>query len=509
MTQTLIGLDYEGVPCIKMTKDAYDPATTPDSQVGAFLYNSKWAADVKYSISEIVPRPTSGYYLPSGTNANSYEWFCSTGPANGTQLHVYRHRVTAEMPYSMPLMEMKAINNSNNRYVGERFLYLKVRGFEERGVKLGTAGGLEYGWMEGTTTNNSSLLGSLNHSTMTYTFGNTSILAPYKKLLSVWRLPGDETAILHGQQRPPVAGMDSIVIDSTALKVAKTGYNVHTATPTQLAINTANNPAKIVAADDISLPSNATTSYNTGFTLPAGTVVEVHYYEGGTVYYPASPAGSTFGADYYISGSNIVFVNAGRACRARFMVVAHDGSPPTVGNNDVLRQFNDGKQDVVQFLKPNAAANPSFADIALDSRWPCIQILAEGTINLTSGAKTYEVPFNGSGVFPMVKYMTIHGAGRVVDTYGGITFNYSKRIRQPFTAVTYIDRPSTPYGWTETGDCTYCKLTTNKATFHSFLGRPTEVYYNDMEDFDRNRVSYEYDPNPPTSIRYYIFGIAK
>jgi hypothetical protein len=499
MTETMIGIDYAGVACVKIVKDGYNAATTHDSVRGAFLYNSKWAADVRYGYSMGIPASNNYDYIPGGSGAGDYDWLADHS------FQVYRYKGSPAHPYNFPLIELKLID-TNGLFLGESFEYQGIRGYQERGVRLGTGGVVNKGWCSGLSSN-SPFTGSMAYglaSTSLFKYGTSN--EKYGKQFSVWQLPGDETAILDGVPLAPVPGQDSIVIDSTSLRVAKPGFNVHTATSTQLAIDTANTPAKIVAADDIYLPSG-TSVYDCGFNLPSNTVVDVHYYEGGVVYYPASPAASTFGASYYISGRSIVFVNSGRACRARFMVVANDGSGYTSGSNDVLRQFNDGTQDVVQFLRPGASNNPSFSDIALDSRWPCIQILAEGVIYLSSGVQTYTVPFNGAGAFPMVKYSTIHGAGSFATP--DLTFSFSKRVRQPITAVTYIDKLSSPYPPTPTGDCTFCTLGPDYATFHTHIGLPTQVWLNSAQDFDNNRVRAEYDTNPPYAIRYYIFGIAK
>jgi hypothetical protein len=505
MVNTLIGLDYTGTACIKMTKDGYEPDTTPDSTVGAFLYNSKWAADVKYSYFKSFPRPGSLTYYPSGSGPSNYEFVSSGGP---TQVHVYRDVGNHPYnPYSLPLFEVKSTRTDNGQFVGESYIYLGIRGYQERGVRLGTSGGMEPGWLNGASSSNPTF-GNPGSGVVTESTVNTSGFIGYSKRLSVWRLPGDEAPIQDGTPVAPVPGQDSIIISNTSLKVAKPGYNVNTATPTQLSIDTGNTPTKIIAADDISIPSG-TTVYDCGFTLAANTVIDVHYYVGGTIYYPAGLSGTPYGAEYYISGSSIVFVNSGPACRARFMVLADDGLSQTSGTNDVLRKFNDGTQNVIQFLKPGSSSSPSLSDIALDSRWPCIQVLAEGVIGLGGGAQTYTIPFNGAGTFPMVKYCTIHGAGSYVNRYAGTTFNFSKRIRQPISAVTYIDKISTPYPVTATGDCTYCTLTSSSATFHSFVGNPTQVYFNNAQDFDNNTVRAEYDSNPPYAIRYYIFGITK
>jgi|GEM_PF-3414435 len=189
------------------------------------------------------------------------------------------------------------------------------------------------------------------------------------------------------------------------------------------------------------------------------------------------------------------------ACRARFIIYANSTEAPTSGDNDVLRQFNDGSQDVFQILRPGAADPPNFSDIVIDSRWPCIQILAEGYIPVGTGELTHTINFDGTGCFPMVKYMTVHGAG----SGGNPVASWTKRVRPPVMNVCANFKS----GWFGNvgGDATYCALTANQAVFHTFRGNPIERWYADAEAWDKNQVSVSYDTNPILGIRYYILGI--
>src|SRR5690606_18864813 len=112
--------------------------------------------------------------------------------------------------------------------------------------------------------------------------------------------------------------------------------------------------------------------HDIGITIPPNAVADVHFYQGGTIYYPAEPTGLEvkFGAEYWFEGSLIRFNNQFVACRARFIIYANGTQGGTSGNNDVIKQFTAGGQDVVQILRPGAGANPTFADIVIDSRWP-------------------------------------------------------------------------------------------------------------------------------------------
>jgi hypothetical protein len=321
--------------------------------------------------------------------------------------------------------------------------------------------------------------------------------------LAVWNLPGDETPVQNGTPLTPVPGQHTIIINKDTLKVAKPGFDARTATGTQLAFDSANRPAKIVAADDIALGAGVN-QYDIGFDVPASTFVDVHYYVGSDIYYPASPTDLSFGGEHWIDGGKLYF-NAGAACRARFIVYAFDNTPATSGNNDVFRQIEIGGQPVMQLLRPGAGANPSFADIVLDSRWPCLQIIKEGFISVADGSQSYTVTHNaGSDVFPMVKYTTVHGSQSVSS------ISISKSVRQPRVAIGRLTHGGSVHvPLFQCGDSTYCRLTNNDATFYTHRGAANWAFWRTSQDYTNKTVTYEYDPAPLYGIRYYIFGLPK
>lgn len=502
MTRTLIGLDYAGVPCVKITKGDFDPVTTPDSQVGAFFYNSKWSADVKVTYTWIIPYQAGSIYYPPGAGSSNYSFHThSLSGSDYVQHKFFRRHHFPNLPYAFPLFDVKSRRISNGRFIGEMVRKSSMTGYQQRGTKWTSSAGSEMGWLENYHNDTLPSAGTMTGIYTQSIYQLVSSTEYFMKAVSVWRLPGDNTAIIDGQPKAPVPGQQSIQISKDGVRAAKPGYDVNVATPTQIAFGTDNNPAKIIAADDIYLPVGVT-DYEIGIGIPYGTVADVHFYDGGTISFPASPSSSPYGAEYWFEGSKMRFNNTDRGCRARFIVIAFDETPATAGDNEVLRQFDWGGQNIVQFLRPGASGNPSFADIALDSRWPCLQILAEGYLPVSGdGHQTYQVNFNGDGVFPMVKYMTVHGGG------GDSLSAWSKRVRAPFVSMIGLDRIPAPTPQVA-GDCTYADLYANHAVFHTYRGLPVRSYYNSSSDYDSGRVSYEYD-NSLQGLRYYILGIPR
>jgi len=494
MTKTLIGLDYLGVPCVKIAKGNIDPVTTPDSQVSAWFYNSKWSADVAVQVT-ITPLP---YYTSTGGDGNYFVRVPSAGGQNNMYLS---NAYFGGILYGLPLFDMKPTHYSTGRFQDGRTV-LTTRGYGDRGGRwrtsiVGVNGGEWYKDWDPSDTGAPSYWPYGVYLQQDENDSNSR--RGWRAGLVVWRLPGDETPILDGTPKAPVPGQVSIEITSQHCRVAKPGYDVRTATQTQLAFDSSKRPPKIIAAADIAVPAGVS-SYDTGITLPSGSIPDVYFYTGSELYFPTNPTDFEKGAEYWISGSSIIFNNPNGACRARFIIIAGENAPPTFGANDVLRQFDVGGQNVVQFLRPGAGPNPNFNDIILDSRWPSLQIIKEGFISIGNGALQHVVPIDTAGLFPIVKYMTVHGAGNEIST------SWSKFIRPPVVSRIGLYRA----GWQsmmDGGDSTYCRVTATEARFFTFRGNPVWQWYSNAQAFDQNNPSYEYDPYPLYGIRYYIFGI--
>lgn len=325
--------------------------------------------------------------------------------------------------------------------------------------------------------------------------------------LTVWNLPGDETALLSPPQAP-VPGQMTVQINSGQCRVSKAGYDVRTASRTQLVFDSVNRPLKVIYAADIAVPSGTTsldmTPYLRGIAVTGTLLADISAYQGGTLYFPTSPAtfNTNFGIQYIVSGVTVTLNNPYGACRARIVVFASDNSAQTAGSNRVWRQFNDGAQDVVQFLRPGASATPSLADVIIDSRWPTLRILAQGTFGLSGGnGAQYSIPFNSNGLFPIVKYMTIHGGGTNTQFSG----TFSKRVRTPFTKLIYYNNDAGTV--ITSGDSTYCQVTSSEARFFSFIGNPIAYTSTSSNVSPGYTIGTTYDANPPYGIRYYILGI--
>lgn len=497
MTATLIGADYDGVQCVKIVKGNLNPVTEPDGNVGSFLFNSKWAADIKVQYAEKTPYAGGLVYTPSGSNVSTYQKVTYVGIGNQMNVAI-KNSYFPDLPYQLPLYDLKIKRVADNKWIEVN--RVRYQGEEDNlGREAAYWNTLDSGnsiwWLN--YTHPFAQIGHVGNGIVFTGSVPGTDSTPFEKTVVVWRLPGNNVPILDGAPLPPVVGQDSIRISDTGFRVAKPGYDVDTATATQLAFDSANRPASIIAGADISLPIG-TTEYELNVAVPNSTVLDLYLYDsGGSVIFPMSPENGALVAEYWFSGTKLFISNAVRACRARFIVLAFDGAPPTSGPNDVLRQFSSGGQNVMQILKPGAANNPSFSDIILDSRWPALQILKEGYLPVAAVAnrnpqvsnagvsQTVTFP-NAGGVFPIVKYMTVHN-----DASQGLC------VRPPQTRVIENYNNSTVY---QSGYSTYCVLGSNQATFWTFNGNPY------LERWTSS-WQYDYPPDPIVGIRYYILGI--
>jgi hypothetical protein len=503
MVRTMIGVDSTGAGCVKIMKnDADNPRATPDSQRSKFLYNSKYALNASIAHIEVINQIASSggvvyLYYPSGSNSGNYQKCQGSGGGESTWL--FRNTAFPKMKYNMPLFDVKATRTNTGRFNQMR-IQRRYSGkyYHDQGGYFFMGNWYQGPWMKDFS-GVVSQYGSMAYGTF-QEITNSNNDDAYNRFLSrdkrliVWNLPGNEEPSKEAQPLAP-NGTKSVIIRSNAMIIAKPGYNAETANEWQVAFDSRRVPVKVLVADDIAIPAGES-FYETGITLPGNIALDVHFYTGSTIYYPFNPdIGDGVGAEYWFSGSRIYF-NASGAMRARFMLYLDAGNSPTNGSNRVLKTFTEGGIDVVQFLRPGAANPPSWADIIIDTRWPCVQIIKEGYFSVPVGNQQETVvTFDGTGMFPMVKYMTKHAAGS--EDFVG---SWQESIKLPTVRQLVYTAPGGIY---ECGDSTHCRLTQTSATFVTNRGNPGD-YYNDADNPGTWRTE---GADNVLGIRYYILGI--
>lgn len=501
MTKTLIGLDYTGTACVKITKGSYDPVTTPDGDIAKFLYSSKWAVDCKIA-ALFRGVPQGGGYYPSPANWTYYVSYGHPPPSGNTtiEFNIIQKSHFPDLLYDYPLHIVKSYDA--NGYD------ITTRVWE---AGLGSSYSTTYLWQTGNGSPNNvgwvnpgSTFGVLAASnawttvtaTQTAVASATDLTGSSQITMAVFNLPGDETAIQNGDERAPIAGQPQILINSSTLKVSKPGFDVNTATGTQVAFDSANMPGKIIAANDVYVPSG-TSYYETGLNLSLETLIDCHFYDSSVIYYPRSIAKGAIPVVYRKNGSRIEFVNSGNPCRARFMVYASGATDRTYGQNDVLRQFTDSSgNNVVQFLRPGASSNPSFSDIIIDSRWPVVKIVKQGYFGVPVGPAETTISYDANGMFVFVRWCTVHSGG---STGSGVNlWQWSKFVRPPEFTLWAVDNGGVNVG----GNTTIARYDNTSVTFSSYRGMPK------YQRYTSSTPTTVYDSAPIVGIRYYVFGVA-
>jgi hypothetical protein len=500
MTKTLIGLDYTGTACVKVTKGSYDPVSTPDGDIAKFLYSSKWAADCKIAALFRGLPQGAGYY-PSPQNWNYYISYGHPPPAGNTtvELNIIQKSYFPDLLYDYPLHIVKSYD-ANGYDITNRVWTYGLSGYRNTNIwETANGSSRNLGWVSpGSTFGVLAAGGAWTTVTATQTaIASAQNFTPSSQItLAVFNLPGDDAPIQNGDERAPIAGQPQIIINSSTLKVSKPGFDVTTATGTQVAFDSANTPSKIIAANDIAVPTG-TSYYETGYYLSLETLIDCHFYEGGAIYYPRQPVGFALPAVFRKSGTAIEFLNPGPPCRARFLIYASGKTDQTYGQNDVLRQFTDGGgNNVVQFLRPGASANPSFADIVIDSRWPVVKIVKQGYFNVPDGAAESTISYDASGMFVFMRWCTLHGGG---SSGNGVNrWTWSKFVRPPEFTLWSTDNGPVSVG----GNTTICRYDNSSATFYSYRGLPK------YQRYPNSTPETVYDTAPIIGIRYYVFGVA-
>jgi hypothetical protein len=508
MPRLLIGVDSTNTGCIKIMKNNADnPYSTPDTDYAKFYFNSKWDMQIRFSITDSLGYINGGaqsIFYPSGSGGSNFTRAQQQWVNNGPTLLFWRETYFPNVDYSMPVYDLK-VTTSGGVYSNCVLNSVEYKG----GVTVYSPGYLEDGYVLG-------LVNNVVPTSATFNFNGLlgSCVSGEARRMVIWNLPANEAGFVN-PPTTPIAGQKVVEINSVACRVAKPGYDVTTAIASQLAFDSANRPAKIIASGDIAVPTGTTVfdfSANlAGINVTGELVADVIQYKGSTITFPASlPSDDdAFGAQYYFSGTTLVFSNSGSACRARILIISQDNSSGSSGSNKVFRQLTISGQDVFQFIRPGAANPPTLADVIIDSRWPCLQIIATGVFTIPTGADAItDIAFDSSGLFPFIKYFTIHGSGFLTRSRHIPVSGPSARVRAPFVASGRDRSPSSggAYNRWTCGETTYCELTTNRARFHTWRGQPFRYYWdqNSNNVYVRGSESVQ---APAYAIRYYIFGI--
>ncbi|MDF1606946.1 hypothetical protein PZ897_02015 [Hoeflea sp. YIM 152468] len=534
MSRLFIGIDSNGIPALKITRDsADDPYSTPDSQRSKFSYNSNDAGNAaigavvtretgtpgaEYGAPVVYPlSPNTGYlYMsPPGSNGTNYKKATIRVSGGVVGETLYSTRYFDNLRYGCPLLSDCTKNTSNGRYANIRTVaglsipgggYVLTASTGSMPVSPQSAFVVPAGGGYHTLPDNASVTGAERLHWLNYEGGGYILRNVVSKLSRsaaqvLWNLPADNTPLEDAAKIPGTSGVKAITISPTQFKIARQGHNVDTATFDKLVFSADKRPGKVIAAGDVAIAGGTTHVVECGIALNDTVVVEQAMYSGSAISFPFPPSlyiDDTWNFEYKISGSKVVFYNdTATTYHIRYMIIAADDAPPTTGSNKVFRQIDVDGDTVFQILRPGSAEPPALADIVIDSRWPSIPILDEGYLDVLSvynanpfaGYQSFTVNFaNPGNLFPFIKMSVVRGGG-ASPPYIACSPVVRKRIG-PFSPGSEFERLG--------GDTVYCTLNSNtQAVFHAFRGRIIES----------GETAFVDDTYPTVGIRYYIFGI--
>lgn len=245
--------------------------------------------------------------------------------------------------------------------------------------------------------------------------------------VTYWSLPANN--ISWPSASPPVtAGKKLAKFTNSSIAIAKQGYDVETATPSQLLISDTEQTVSVIATGVVRVNAGATVNV----ALPSGIIYDdtmsvdcIVNEVGQNAFFPTfyrlrnNP--SAFpnwrqGVDTRIVGSNLQIRNpysTNLDCR---YIVTNFIDSASAGTSDVRIRTTD---DYVQLLKPNAhEPTPRVDDILLDTRFPYLPVVANGYWNLMQytgnaggpeASKKLTIPVNlSSGWYPFPMMMVYY-----------------------------------------------------------------------------------------------------
>jgi len=322
--------------------------------------------------------------------------------------------------------------------------------------------------------------------------GNT-----YRLLSCQWDLPAQMNVPLPFPNAAPVPGQEVVRISGQEVKVARRGFTVDTTNPRGLMINSNKAPMMCIMMDETPIipaggtlyrPNRASVSLHPTMFLDA-----ILRYDGWQYSIPpVDPTVSRSGREcrfyYKIDANGITFYNEGDyAVGCKYMVYATSTEGLTSGGNQVMRRvFND-----VQVKMPGSNdANPSSNDILLDTRFPSVRILDEGTISINSFSAANSLdPLFGTHAaivnFPNPSGMFIFP--KVIGNWPGMMAQGYYRSLRPGNVVS----------WRTSNYCMTTVVEPTRMIIHLSPGAPTDVLANN---------GWQYTMPDPLGVRYYVFG---
>nr|WP_278374905.1 hypothetical protein [Brucella anthropi] len=312
---------------------------------------------------------------------------------------------------------------------------------------------------------------------------------------ALWTLPANNAPIPN-PQGTPVTGQNPIRIDQSSVVICRRGFDAATSSGFQRIIDSDRNPPLCILAGQTGLIGAGATAFiaaPAGVTMTTSMIVDmIVRIEDRDFMVPMfdrvyRDATNSHFIEYTIAGNGITIYNSGQyTVTIKYIVFGNDMSAPTTGGALTQRRLDNGH---IQLKRPGSSdTNPSLRDILLDTRFPMLQVIAEGYIPIANfaagnvvsgmyGTRAAVVNFNAPNMFVFPKIVGV----------------FPHALRQGYG--NWQRRP----GGTETSPSNQSVVTVvrdNQLVIHLSPGAPTEFA----------NGAWQYDQPDPLGARYYILA---
>lgn len=372
-----------------MANDTDNPLTTPNTNYGAFLWNSE-NAEIGYgnhttsqSFSPRLLTPGADYYYPQQTGAKfrattadrlkqGYQfqsfYYGTAIWANRNAFH-YMFEDVADYRHIWRMTQSDYPRSSDARTISCRsFPDIRITPYRSN-EKFSIRGSSQNGG--GASESDQGIIKFMGAESV------GALPATYKVACYHLDLPVDNTAYPAVAQRAPVAGQKMVRIDPTTARMSKPGFHVDTATDAQCIFTSNKIPMKVIKTDVVTINAGATATIPVGRALANSTFIDYQVNRvGSDAWVPPWPdAGLSdiVAIRYRFSGTNLQLHNDGAVnCQVRYIVMAQDDLEPSIGTAKVFEAAN-GK---IVLRRPGTAGS-RLADTIIDSSLAYMPIVSQ------------------------------------------------------------------------------------------------------------------------------------
>jgi hypothetical protein len=559
-------------PVLKVMADGADPFTTPNEEYGKFRFNSetadlgylhfgpKFAFDPVTYANPGVNHSYNMYYWPEGTDASTCHVMIVAARLFDfsqniqTMFYLWDRILGTDFP---PIVETysggakplagRAWQQTASPYGGPGGQIYSVGPYSDVAPVFHQQAG-QY-WPRLNPTNGWGIFPDLISAYTGYysmlRMQSGSVEAGHR----AWLLPAND-APLPFQTGTPLDDQHVVEFSPEMARMARPGFDVRTMTRFQAIFSETMSPAKIADTGLVTIAASDAITLTFDYDLEDGTYIDAIATRSGETYgylpamdaamtnqASAPTAGMRWGVEYEIDGNEVTISNGTAVdVDVRYIVFADDGSEPTSGAGDALAWGDDYQQ----IRRPGASAEPSHADILLDTRWACLPIIADGWIAMAdfgatptadneqwiNGTHKASVTWDNDGSFvPFIKFSFVYHIGCVIGASattieafaGARALEVSPNpldgyagFLQASVGVGDLEGRATP----QTRRSAICRFTDSSADFYVSPGMSDLYHFNNgggssVRWRNQNGGGTLGTFGPVVGIRYYVFAIPK